>query len=73
MVEPNYNETVVIPFLQKKYQDAANLVLAYEANYLIEKSKNQFLHQKIDELTRKLESYSKKKKKDELALDGQSF
>ena len=40
---------------------------------LIEKSKNQFLQQKIDELTRKLESYSKKKKKDELALDGQSF
>jgi len=73
MAEPNYNEIVVIPFLQKKYQDSANLALAYEANYLIEKSKNQFLQQKIDELTRKLESYSKKKKKDELALDGQTF
>jgi|688.fasta_scaffold1036612_2 hypothetical protein len=73
MVEPNYNEIVVIPFLQKKYQDAANLALAYEANYLIEKSKNQFLQQKIDELTKKLDNYSKKKKKDELALDGQSF
>lgn len=73
MSEPNYNETVVVPFLQKKYQDSANLALAYEANYLIEKAKNQFLQQQIQDLTRKLETYSKRKKKEEIALDGQSF
>lgn len=73
MSEPNYNETVVVPFLQKKYQDSANLALAYEANYLIEKAKNQFLQQQIEDLTRKLENYSKRKKKEEIALDGQSF
>jgi hypothetical protein len=71
--EPNYNETVVIPLLQKKYQDSANLALAYEANYLIEKAKNDFLQNEIKELTKKLENYSKRKKKDEIALDGQSF
>ncbi len=73
MSEPNYNETVVIPLLQKKYQDSANLALAYEANYLIEKAKNDFLQNEIKELTKKLENYSKRKKKDEIALDGQSF
>lgn len=73
MSEPNYNETVVIPLLQKKYQDSANLALAYEANYLIEKAKNEFLQNQIQELTKKLDSYSKRKKKEEIALDGQSF
>lgn len=73
MSEPNYNETVVIPFLQKKYQDSANLALAYEANYLIEKAKNEFLKNQIIELTRKLDTFSKRKKKEEIALDGQSF
>lgn len=73
MSEPNYNETVVIPFLQKKYQDSANLALAYEANYLIEKSKNEFLQNQIHELTKKLENYSKRKKKEDIALDGQAF
>jgi hypothetical protein len=71
--EPNYNETVVIPLLQKKYQDCANLALAYEANYLIEKAKNEFLQNQIQELTKKLDSYSKRKKKEDMALDGQSF
>ena len=73
MSEPNYNETVLIPLLQKKYQDSANLALAYEANYLIEKAKNDFLQNQIQELTKKLDNYSKRKKKEEIALDGQSF
>ena len=40
MNEPNYNETVVIPLLQKKFQELTNANLVLEANLLVEKEKN---------------------------------
>ena len=36
----NYNETVVIPFLQKKFQELTNQNLVLEVNLLIERQKN---------------------------------
>ena len=40
MNEPNYNETVVIPLLQKKFQELTNANLVLEANLLVDKEKN---------------------------------
>jgi hypothetical protein len=48
MSEVNYNETVVIPVLQKKYQDLMNSNLVLEINLLVEQTKNRDLQQKLD-------------------------
>ena len=48
MSEPNYNETVVIPLLQKKFQELTNQNLVLEANLLIEKEKNSRLLQQME-------------------------
>lgn len=70
MSEINYNETVVIPVLQKKYQDLVNSNLILEVSLLVEQSKNKDLQTKLNELQAKVEG-NKKKKKEE--LDGQSY
>jgi len=57
MSEPNYNETIVVPLLQKKWQDLMNQNLILEVNLLIEQAK-------VQKLTKDLEKYDKKKKKD---------
>ncbi len=57
MSEPNYNETIVVPLLQKKWQDLTNQNLILEVNLLIEQAK-------VQKLTKDLEKYDKKKKKD---------
>lgn len=57
MSEPNYNETIVVPLLQKKWQDLMNQNLILEVNLLIEQSK-------VQKLTKDLEKYDKKKKTD---------
>ena len=76
MNEPNYNETVVIPLLQKKFQDLTNTNLILEANLLVEKEKNAYLHRQIDfirgDAPRGEAPPPKKKKKDDLVIDGNS-
>ena len=72
MSEVNYNETVVIPVLQKKYQELMNSNLVLEVNLMVEQTKNRDLQVKFDTLQTKLDSFSKKKKKEE-ALDGQTY
>ena len=57
MSEPNYNETIVVPLLQKKWQDLTNQNLILEVNLLIEQAK-------VQNLTKDLEKYDKKKKTD---------
>jgi hypothetical protein len=57
MSEPNYNETIVVPLLQKKWQDLMNQNLILEVNLLIEQAK-------VQKLTKDLEKYDKKKKTD---------
>lgn len=71
MNEPNYNETIVIPLLQKKYQDLMNANLILEANLLVEKEKNAYLHRHIDSI--RVDPVSKKKKKDESVIDGNAI
>ena len=70
MSEINYNETVVIPVLQKKYQDLVNSNLILEVSLLVEQSKNKDLQTKLNELQAKVEGHKKKKKEE---LDGQSY
>lgn len=72
MSEVNYNETVVIPVLQKKYQELMNNNLVLEVNLMVEQTKNRDLQAKIDTLQGKVDNFSKKKKKEE-ALDGQTY
>jgi hypothetical protein len=77
MNEPNYNETVVIPLLQKKFQDLTNTNLILEANLLVEKEKNAYLHRHIDSIRgdapRGDAPPVKKKKKDDLVIDGNAI
>lgn len=72
MSEVNYNETVVIPVLQKKYQELMNNNLVLEVNLMVEQTKNRDLQTKLDALQAKVDGFSKKKKKEE-ALDGQTY
>lgn len=72
MSEVNYNETVVIPILQKKYQELMNNNLVLEVKLMVEQTKNRDLQTKIDALQSKVDGFAKKKKKEE-ALDGQTY
>jgi uncharacterized protein YlxW (UPF0749 family) len=72
MSEVNYGETVVIPVLQKKYQELVNSNLVLEVSLLVEQAKNRDLQTKVDALQNKVDSFSKKKKKEE-SLDGQTY
>lgn len=47
MNEVNYNETVVIPFLQRKFQEAVNNNLILEANLVVEQAKNKDIADKL--------------------------
>ena len=71
MNEPNYNETVVIPLLQKKFQELTNENLVLEANLLVEKERNAFLQKELTRL--RGESPPKRKRKDEPQVDGSTF
>lgn len=73
MKEVNYNEKALIPFLQKKCQDLLTSNLILEANVSMLSVKVNDLQSEIEELTRKNESLSKRKKKDDPVLDGQSY
>lgn len=74
MSEPNYNETVVIPLLQRKFQELISQNLMLEANLLVERERTAFLSHQIAELQSKLESTTKRKKRDDgQQLDGQTY
>lgn len=61
----NYNETVILPYFQRKYQELIGANLSLEISYLMEKTKSEKLQEQVNELTKKLESHSKKKKKED--------
>ena len=71
MSEINYNETVVIPLLQKKFQELVNSNLILEVSLLVEQAKNKNLQNRVDILEKKLDSTKKKKKED--GLDGNTY
>ncbi len=72
--EINYNETVVIPFLQKKFQELTNQNLVLEVNLLIERQKNAQLEKDLEEAVSKLGKEDKKKKKGEAqVLDASTY
>lgn len=73
MSEINYNETVVIPVLQKKYQDLMNTNLVLEVSLMVEQAKNKDLEKKYLEVQQKVETLSKKKKKDDTTLDANTY
>jgi hypothetical protein len=74
MSEPNYNETVVVPLLQKKVQDMSNQLLFLEANMLVQQARCKWLEERLGEALAKAESASKRgKKKEEGVLDGQTY
>jgi hypothetical protein len=66
-------EKKMMEFLYKKYFEIAQQNVLHELNLVAEQFKNAELQQKIDELNKKLENYSKKKKKEEPQLDGETF
>ena len=72
--EINYNETVVIPFLQKKFQELTNQNLVLEVNLLIERQKNAQLEKDLEEAVSKLGKEDKQKKKGEAqVLDASTY
>lgn len=70
MKEVNYNESVIIPLLQRKYQELINSNLVLEANLLVEQAKNRDLAAKVEVLEAKI---GKKKKSGDSELDGSTF
>jgi len=72
MSETNYNETVVIPVLQRKYQELINNNLFLEVNLMVEQAKNKDLLVKIQNLEQKLET-KKSKKKEEVTFDANTY
>lgn len=70
MKEVNYNESVIIPLLQRKYQELVNSNLVLEATLLVEQTKNKDLQEKYAALEAKV---AKKKKSGDSELDGSTF
>jgi hypothetical protein len=48
----NYNESVILPYLQKKVQDVLNNNLILEASLLVEQAKNKDLFEEIGQATK---------------------
>jgi hypothetical protein len=70
MSEPNYNETVVLPFLEKKCKDLLSVNLVLEARLLAEMERCKGLQAIIDTLQAKIDSAKKKKKAGEEPVSG---
>jgi hypothetical protein len=66
-------EKKMMEFLYKKYFEIAQQNVLHELNLVAEQFKNAELQEKINELNKKLETYSKRKKKDDPQLDGETF
>ena len=73
MSEPNYNETIIIPLLQNKFKELVNNNLVLEASVLVERAKIEYLNSRISNLESKLEAFSKRKKKDDVKSEENSF
>ena len=73
MKEINYNETVVIPLLQKKYQELINSNLILEVNLMVEREKNKKLSSELEEMQNKFEKQGKRTKKGDIVEDGGNF
>lgn len=73
MKEINYNETVVIPLLQKKYQELINSNLVLEVNLMVEREKNKKLSSELEEMQNKFEKQGKRTKKSDIVEDGGNF
>lgn len=79
MNEVNYNEIIVLPHLQRKYQELTNQVLILEINLMIEQDKVKKLSEQIQLLTAQLtgqntsKESSSKKKKTESVMDGETY
>lgn len=77
MNEPNYNETVIIPFLERKCKELLHINLVLEAKLLSETERCKNLQYKIESLQSKIDTVKKKKKSDggtaDSALDGDTF
>ena len=74
MSEPNYNETVVIPLLQRKFQELISQNLMLEANLLVERERNAWLSGQLQSMESRLDTVSKRKRKEEpQQIDGQTF
>lgn len=73
MSEPNYNETVIIPLLQRKFQELISQNLMLEANLLVERERNAWLSGQLQSTESRLDTVSKRKRKEEPQIDGQTF
>ena len=73
MSEPNYNETVVIPLLQRKFQELISQNLLLEAALLVERERNSLLSKELQSVQSRLDTVSKRKKKEESQIDGETF
>lgn len=76
MDEQNYNETVILPFLEKKCRDLLGINLVLEAKLLAEIEKAKNLKAKTEALQSKIDNMKKSKKKDGAtaeALDGETY
>ena len=76
MSDVNYNEIVVLPFLEKKCKDLLSINLVLEARLLAEIERCKGLQAKIDLLQSKLDTFKKRKKIDGAtaeALDGETY
>lgn len=76
MDEQNYNETVILPFLEKKCRDLLGINLVLEAKLLAEIEKAKNLQARTEALQSKIDNMKKSKKKDGAtaeALDGETY
>lgn len=75
MSEVNYNESVVLPHLQRKYQELVNQVLILEINLQIEQARNKALTEQINVLSEQntIKETPSKKKKTENIMDGETY
>lgn len=76
MDDQNYNETVILPFLERKCRDLLGVNLVLEAKLLAEMEKSKNLQAKTEALQSKIDNMKKSKKKDGAtaeALDGETY
>jgi hypothetical protein len=75
MKEVNYNETVVLPFLEKKCKDLLSINLVLEARLVVEMERSKNLQEQVNSLEAKISATKKTKKRgDEPSeLDGETY
>jgi len=77
MDEVNYNETVILPYLEKKCRDLLGNNLVLEAKLLAEMERTKALQAKVDLLGSKIDTMKRSKKKTDgataEALDGETY